>query len=325
MSEPTPIHLVLGDEPLLMDETVDSIVSAAFEGGSPGFNLATYAAGEGAGSAVSTARTMPMMARRRVVVIRELEKANAALLDELIAYAANPNPSSVLVLVGTKLPLKADAGDRGAALRKAVQSVGAVRSFRAGERKPTAFAQEHAASLGCSLRSHAASLLVELTGSDLGRVRSEVEKAAAFVGGKGEIGTDAVEAVCSLVAEAEVWDLTDAVLRRDVDKGMAAAHRMLEQAAPGENASHRLLAMITWQVRQLLELQYATRTGSALPPSWQRTPSFKLRAARETLERHPLQAHRILDALARANRSFNRSRAGDRRVFEALVLKLTSA
>ena len=72
-----------------------------------------------------------------------------------------------------------------------------------------------------------------------------MSKVVAFVGGEGEIGVEDVEAVCSLVAEAAIWDLTDAVVRRDPDRALAVAHRMLDT---GE-ASHRLIAMIAWQMR----------------------------------------------------------------------------
>ena len=41
-----------------------------------------------------------------------------------------------------------------------------------------------------------------------------------------------MEAVCSLVAEAAIWDLTDAVVRRDTDKALAVAHRMLDTGEP---------------------------------------------------------------------------------------------
>ena len=91
-----PVHLLLGDESLLVSEAEQATVRAVFGEAGPGFNLATFQAGEGAAGALALARTLPMMARRRVVVIREMENAKVVLLDELLAYVDNPNPSTVL-------------------------------------------------------------------------------------------------------------------------------------------------------------------------------------------------------------------------------------
>jgi len=164
----------------------------------------------------------------------------------------------------------------------------------------------------------AARLLIELVGSELGRVQTETDKLIAYVGGEGRIGREAVEAVCSMVAEAIIWDLTDALVRKDADQALAVSHRLLET---GE-APHRLMAMITWQIRQLLTLQECLDKGLSPRDAGIRMPGRKLSAAQDALRRRPIDATRIFDTLASANRALNRSRAGDRRVFEGLLLDL---
>ena len=320
-----PVHLVVGEEALLVQEAVEAIVSAAFGGGSPGFNLARFQAGEGASGALEVANTLPMMAKRRVVQITELEKANVELLDALLAYVEKPNPSTVLVLSGAKLPPKSGGKDRGRVLSNLVTKLGAVQRFQTRDQDPHAFIVAHARSLGCELDSRAARLLVELSGTDLGRLRSEVDKAAAYVGGEGAIGMDIISTTTSMVAEAVVWELTDAVVARDADRGLTAVYRMMEAAGSGDRVSYRLLALITWQIRQLLLLQESLHRGGELPKSWARIPHRKRQDAESLLRRRPLSAERMLGALAAANQDFNRARAGDRRVFENLVLQLTTS
>ena len=101
---------------------------------------------------------------------------------------------------------------------------------------------------------------------------------------------------------------------------MAAAHRMLEEG----QASHRLLSTVTWQFRQILELQDDLRNNRPPGGTWSRAPSSKIQAAQRLLKQRPLSASRTLRSLTDANQAFNRSRAGDRRVFEALILELTA-
>jgi DNA polymerase III delta subunit len=318
----TAVRMILGDEGLLVQEAEQRAVSEAFGGAAPGFNHAVFSAAGGAEAALDLARTQPMMARRRVVVIRDLEKASVELLDVLAAYVESPNPSTLLLLVGSKLPEATGGVDRGRRLENRLKKTDAVLRFQAKDQHPIAFATEQAALLGCKLDRRAAELLVELVGSDLGRLRMEVAKAAAWLGGAGLIDVVAVEAVSSPVAEAVVWDLTDAILVGDINRALTTTHRMLEDAGPGDGASHRLLALVTWQVRRVLELQSGLRSGAGVPESWQRMPANKLRQAQDTLRRRPIDPAAILETLSRANRDFNRSPAGDRRIFEALVLEL---
>jgi DNA polymerase-3 subunit delta len=323
MSE-LPCVMVLGDATLRVKEMEEALVDAAFHGASPGFNLSTWHAAEGAEGALEDARTVPMMGRRRVVLIRGFEKAPVALLDALMAYVENPNPSTLLLITGPKGPPAAGGKDRGKRLENQVAKIGHVARHKAKEQNATAYAIERAAIGGCELDPRTADFLVALVGKDLSHLRNEVDKLTIHVGGTGVVDQGTVERVCSLVAEAEVWDLTDAIITCNPDRGLAVAHRMLEDAGSGDGVSHRLLALITWQVRQLLDLQGAMRTGEGTPPSWRRVPSRKLRAAERLLRERPLHPAHIFEALAEANRDFNRSRAGDRRVFEALVMSLTT-
>lgn len=318
---PPPIALVVGDEGLLVKQAEERLVAAAFEGRSPGFNLAAFPADTGGWAALDQARTQPMMARRRVVILREIERAPVELLEALLTYADKPNPSTLLLVVGEKLPAPSGGVDRGKRLENKLKGgVGAVYRYKSADQDPVGFAIATAAEAGCTLDRRAASLLVELVGGDLGRVKSELDKAVAFVGGKGPIDEGAVEQVSSLVAEAMIWSLTDAVLSRDADRGLAAMHRLLEDGEP----SHRLLAMVSWQIRQLLELQDSIQRGAGEPASWARMPFAKKNAARQALSRRPLPPQRLLGALVKANREMNRSPAGDRRIFESLVLELVT-
>ena len=166
----------------------------------------------------------------------------------------------------------------------------------------------------------AARLLVELVGNDLARIETEMGKVIAYSAGDERIGVEAVEAVCSLVAEAAIWDLTDAVVRRDTDKALAVAHRMLDT---GESV-HRLVAMIAWQMRQLITLQDCLQRRVNPKDAGIRMPRFKIEAAERALRSRPISADRMMGKIATANADLNRSRAGDRRVFEGLLLTLTA-
>src|SRR5215212_6169037 len=52
---------------------------------------------------VALAQTLPMMAQRRLVYVRELGAPSGNEADQLLAYVAKPNPSTVIVAVTGKL------------------------------------------------------------------------------------------------------------------------------------------------------------------------------------------------------------------------------
>ena len=87
---------------------------------------------------------------------------------------------------------------------------------------------------------------------------------------------------------------------------------------------HRLLAMIAWQMRQLITLQDCMRRRMNPKDAGIRMPRFKLEAAERALRNRPISSARMMGDIASANADLNRSRAGDRRVFEGLLLKLTA-
>lgn len=320
MSEAMPaIVLIYGDEDLRVREAEQQVVQAALDGDGSGFNLATFLAAE-ADSALDLARTAPMMARRRVVVVREFERAPAALQEALLAYAEKPCPSTVLVLSGRKLPEASGGQNRGVRLKNRVEKIGRVVRFEAAKEDPLAFAEERARALGVRLERSAAELLVELAGRNLGRLATELDKAASYVGGEGVIDQAVVEQTCSVVGEAEVWALTGALAARNPDAALAACHRLLNDGA----APHYLLSMVSWQFRQLLVLQDCLRRR--VDP---RTAGLRMRwSAQQDAERalraRPLDEADLMTRIARANRMLNRSRAGDQRVFEGLVLELAT-
>ena len=317
------VRLVIGDEDVLVRAAEEALVKGALEGERNGFNYQRFQAGESGADAIALARTQPMMVRKRVIVLRELERANVELLDAILGYLEAPNPSTLLVLVGRKLPEAVGGSDRGRKIENRLKKDNAVQRFAAKDVNPRAWVSEYVAKAGYKLDPRAAELLVELVGANLGRLSTEADKAMAFLGKPGTIGISTIEEVGSVVAEAVIWDLTDALVAGNPDKALSTALRMMEDAAPGEGSTHQMLGMVAWQLRRLLELQSALRAGGPLPESWSRMPAAKVRTAREMLGKRPLDPARTMEALVTANRNLNRSAAGDQRVFERLILTLT--
>src|SRR6185503_13176261 len=78
-----PLYLVLGEERLLVDRVVVALREATARGGIAGFNEDKFIAGEAqAGAVIGAAKMLPMMAKRRFVLVRALERWEKKAGDE---------------------------------------------------------------------------------------------------------------------------------------------------------------------------------------------------------------------------------------------------
>ncbi len=93
-----PIYCLSGER-YLVDAAAAAIRAAvlAEAGAAAAFNHDVFDLKEkGLGAALATARTLPMMAKRRLVVGKAIDEVKAADLEPLAAYADDPNPSTCL-------------------------------------------------------------------------------------------------------------------------------------------------------------------------------------------------------------------------------------
>jgi DNA polymerase-3 subunit delta len=95
-----PLYLLVGDEPYLVGQVLGALKRAGTRGGVPGLNDEVLSAGEVTVDRVlAAARTLPMMAKRRLVIVRGLErwepregsdKKGSDPFDRLLEYAKDP-------------------------------------------------------------------------------------------------------------------------------------------------------------------------------------------------------------------------------------------
>src|SRR3954447_12096416 len=111
-----PVWLFVGEERLLRDQAVAAIMKAALAGGLAEVNTDKYTAGEAdVDKILGATRTVPMMAKKRLVLVRSLERWDGSSestsddakamspLDRSAEYAKDPTDSACLVPVAQKL------------------------------------------------------------------------------------------------------------------------------------------------------------------------------------------------------------------------------
>jgi DNA polymerase-3 subunit delta len=229
-----PVYLFHGSDDFLKEEKVRALIARATEPSTRDFNLELLRGAECDAAQLGTAlESLPMMAERRVVVLRDAGSLKKAARERLERYLANPASDTTLVVVfpaGTKPD---------AALVAAASSV----EFKTlSEDDLLKWIAHHATTLGTTITAEAAGLLASYGGNDLALLSGELQKLTAFSNG-GTIGAEAVEAVTGVRPGHTMGDLLDRAAARETMAAVALVEEVLAQ--PKTSAVVLVMALAT--------------------------------------------------------------------------------
>lgn len=176
--QPHAAYYIHGPEDVLKDDAIRYILDLALEPAMRDFNLDQVSAGTLDPEAVEAlCTTVPMMAARRVVIIRDVEqwKRRTRGRSAVLRYLEHPAPETVLILVqgaGEDKPDK-DLLKHAEAIECAMESASDARRWL--DRK--------AAERGLTFEDGAVGHLVKVTGTSLSAISIELEKLASLPAG----------------------------------------------------------------------------------------------------------------------------------------------
>ena len=228
--ELAPVYYLCGAEDILKDEAVRAIVDRALEPHERDFNYDQRGAqGLAPEDLHSLVNTLPMLANRRVVVIRDIEawKKKTAVREVLARYLENPSADTVLVLVeGAPNPEK----ERDWEPDEAITARAAMVNFEPLPPDRVArWLAYQARQRGLAFGEGAAEHLAQAAGYDLGTLRAEVEKFATLAD-QGPVSREQVELLVGIRHGETLEDWVEAVLGGDPGRAVTLGRQVLEQA-----------------------------------------------------------------------------------------------
>jgi DNA polymerase-3 subunit delta len=325
-------YYIWGEDDYQKDDAVRQLIDAALDTEAKDFNLDTRRSPELDAEALGVlVSTPPMMASRRIVVLREvngLKKEARKVLDQYLT-----KPASDLLLVMT-----APAGSKPDASLSAT-STSLQFDPLTGDRIPKWIAHRATSELGLKISEAAVELLQAAVGSDLHQLSGELEKLASYVEGRSEeIGEDAVAAVVGVRRGETQADLLDAVADRNAPRALGLITHVLNQ--PKTTAVSIVMALstqmlaISWGRARLDEglprarlaqayFDLLKETAAFTGRSWGSATAIWARAAdrwsRESLDR-------ALDSLFEADVALKESRvSSEEQLLATVVLSLCAA
>jgi DNA polymerase-3 subunit delta len=308
------------------------------------------------------AQTPSLMAPFQVFFIRNLKnlygrgskKEEFAAID---AYFRRANPQAVLIFVADHLHIPTDLRrmdmqdkERYERIRETLGDwCSLVELARVEESDAARYLLQSAETRGVTIDPDAARELVDALGADMMLISSEFEKLALYAQGKllriqqapiltpgfspiplPNITLGDVETMVLAAKQRSLYDLTDAISRRDRPAAIALLHGLLNASDGGEDAAVGHLYMLARTFRQMLViLEKNVRDSRAIwSVLWQgfRMPPFAaddlIRQARRFPNRAALT--RALRQIARADLEIRSSPPDKRLVLERLILALAT-
>jgi DNA polymerase III subunit delta len=325
-------YCISGEDDYQKDEAVRQLIDAALGLALRDFNLDIRRSTDlDAESLQILLSTPPMMAERRVVVIRDtgsLKKDSRKVLD---AFMRRPAPDLMLILTFVA-GSKADSLITAAATELEFDSL-------SGDRIPKWIAHHASTELGMTISESAIELLQAAVGNDLHQLAGEMDKLASYVEGHGqEINEEAVSAVVGMRRGETLADLLDAVADRSLARAVDLIPHVLSQ--PKTTAVSIVMGLttqmlaISWGRARLDEGVPKSRlsqeyfdllrdTGAYAGRPWGSAAAIWSRAA-DRWSREGL--NRAVDLLLEADAALKESRvSSDEQLLATLVLSLCAA
>ncbi len=187
--------------------------------------------------------TVPFLARKRFVVVRDFEELADEDKERIANYAKNPSGSTCLVIetkddsVIRKYPLLAA---QAAVTRFGAASFAQFQSWIKDKLSSWSVKKK--------ITPDAVKVLFELCGSDLNLAEAELGKAVSFALSRDELTIADIDEVAGKGLNAFAFDLTDAIDNGDVKEALSIISDMMRAG----KKHYEVIGILCWQMKRIL-------------------------------------------------------------------------
>lgn len=207
-----PIYYLMGEEDYYIDKLSDAIIDAVLIEDERDFNLdIVYGAETDVDKIIELAHAYPMMAERRVVLVREAQSIRS--LDGLDVYLSHLTPTTVLIFCHKHGKL-----DMRKATAKIIQQVGVIfESKRVYDNQLPPFITQYFHQHDVDIEPQAVQMLAGHVGADLSRLTTEMDKLLLALPEEGRVvGPTLVEEQTGMSKDFNDFELQAALAGRNI-------------------------------------------------------------------------------------------------------------
>ena len=251
-----PIYFLMGDEPYYIDKIASFIGETVLTEAEKGFNqMVLYGRDTSVEDLISNAKRYPMMAEYQVIIVKEAQHLSRTI-EQLVKYAENPQPTTILVLCYKYKKL-----DKRKKLFKSIKSHGVLfESKKLYENQVAEWIRRVLLGKGYKIDPKASAMLVEFLGTDLSKINNELEKLYLVVNSGTEITAALVEKHIGISKDFNNFELKKAIGERNVPKATRIVNYFAEN--PKDNPFVVTISLLHNFFTQLLQYHGLTDRSS---------------------------------------------------------------
>jgi len=252
----SPLYLFVGEETFMIDEALTKLREKVLKEGLSDFNLNIFYASDCEIEQVKDAiETLPMMAAKRLVILKQAHDLSANELESLISVVEKPVDSTIFVMVGTKADMRKK-------FFKSFESHGEVVKFsRLFDNQLNPWIQYIAKKHDLKINDQVTEVLKDCVGSNLSEMNNELAKVAQYLGASPDnikdVTIDDIGSVVSQTRIETVFELVNCMGRQDRAGSFMHLAHLLDH---GQNEVG-VLALTIRHFRILLLCQEALKEG----------------------------------------------------------------
>jgi DNA polymerase-3 subunit delta len=244
-----PLYLLFGEETYLIQEYTSAYIDRILATAPRDFNCDVFNAdSDTLTEALSIARTLPMMASHRVVVLHGLHQLRKAEFHHLEAYADQPSGTTALICSSND----SDAGKFPARLW---QQALAIECKRLEGAQLHAWTVRRVQRQGYTIMHEAVQAFLQDQQNDLWTISREIEKLCTYAGDTRHIGLAEVQEVCQASHLHSIFKLSDAIATHQIVQAFSVTDSLLQQGEPPLVVFSMIVrhVRLLWSIRQLVQ------------------------------------------------------------------------
>ena len=243
-------YLFVGSDTYLLERAMRDLASSLVKGAAKELDCEVFYGDEADSRQIlSHITTIPFLASKRLVIIKDFDKLPREDISRFISYLEKPSASTYLLLETKDDSILKEHGS-------IASYVNIKRCNPPAGGELVAWVKQFAAHHGKVMEDDAAAYLTDLHG-DLSTLAQELENITTFVGKKKAIGLSDVEEVAGRSLAKSAFDLTDAIERKDVDEAMRIASELILTG----KRYHEIIGLLSWHLKRLLRAKMHQAKG----------------------------------------------------------------
>lgn len=276
-----PVYFLMGEESYYINLITDFMMETLLTASEKEFDQnVVYGKDVSMREVIGLARQYPMLARYRVVLLKEAQDVKD--MDELMHYLQKPMPSTVLII-----NYKNGSLDRRKKIAGELDKMAVVfESKKLYENELPGWIMTYVKSKGLGIDDRTADMLAEYLGSDLERIVSELDKLSITMPkGETRITSALIERNIGISKEYNDFELQAAIVRKDVLKANKIAAYYAR--SPKNNPLIKTIALLSGFFSNLMLYHYLVDKSQGAVASELGVAPFRTKEFAEAAKNYP--------------------------------------